>query len=1002
MTPWRLQCSTGLRIIRDTVRIDDTLVIAGQRKGMWGDPILEWQEETLPTGPPLYEYDLTAGAGGAATPIATVEGDEVNCLAVVGDEVWAGGCAQRYGQDWYGRGDLHLDGAGALWVRDAVGDWAAVELWGQGTEVDTIVQIVAWREALWLRTRRQVWRRASDGTLTLVTPAGARPLSLYTVQGALCLLTASSSNNTVLLRMWQRGSSGWQETGSWSSQGGLAWPNTTAYAPYHPRAIRALGEPHVGANEDRPQRDQGEIANGAECYWPWELTHERVIESGRYTWVPRNRALSQQEATFRGHIYRLAMGGSLEGRVTKALVPETGLAFAWSRAINHGERLFIPECVYRLGERNANLTVWPWADDRRLIPGIPEDVLPSAYESYSAVYRYRDSEGLPHYTTTSIDALATTYHVTAMRRSAGRLYAGIVDRLWQDVVPFERLYPWPQFLAAVQKEIGDTSALFTRTHLPFTHPDKLWDPARWEGMVPPSGDWAWAIGGGTAALPPPDFPDFWNLDLTAGGFDWGALPEWPSYLIPTDDNRANLYQVSRFAFKRLIAHGTRYLAASGTDGWVFAWYPAGRLVELFDVGAPIRDMASFGGKVYIAAGSTVEETEGLAGTETSLEPSAGCVPHALLEYGSELYAVCPGASTTEVWTCDGTDWTLLATLPAVLTCATLHGTALWLGGAGANLWVIDSSNPTGASVAAGAWGGTEAVTALHSLDGYLVAGTDGGRTAWTNTSPPTPLVWTETAPGDAGYPVPEGASVTALGDYDGDLWLGLTTSDGIVEDLLQVALPAGASYWAVGDEGNRSVYQWPTPWSSGVCASVAVSYDAEAITRVAMESPTPGAGAPKFWFSGLHCARNPVVAMSSTSWGGIIGATDFVEADQNYWWALYSAILAGYEQEGIDLETFAERVADQDAACGRDSGAIAPGPLMAGFVMARLAEAEPDASVEIWVTTRVDSFDLTDYQILADGQAARLLEPSPYVRFALRFLDGDATAGIAAFVGTEV
>ena len=129
------------------------------------------------------------------------------------------------------------------------------------------------------------------------------------------------------------------------------------------------------------------------------------------------------------------MGGSLEGRVTKALVPETGLAFAWSRAINHGERLFIPECVYRLGERNANLTVWPWADDRRLIPGIPGDVLPSAYEGYSAVYRYRDAEGLPHYTTTSIDALATTYHVTAMRRSAGRLYAGIVDRLWQDVVP---------------------------------------------------------------------------------------------------------------------------------------------------------------------------------------------------------------------------------------------------------------------------------------------------------------------------------------------------------------------------------------------------------------------------------------------------------------------------------------------------------------------------------------------------------------------------------------
>ena len=211
MTPWRLQCSTGLRLIRDTVRIDDTLVVAGQRKGMWGDPILEWQEETLPTGPPLYEYDLTAGAGGAATPIATVEGDEVNCLAVVGDEVWAGGCAQRYSQDWYGRGDLHLDGAGALWVRDAVGDWAAVELWGQGTEVDTIVQIVAWREALWLRTRRQVWRRASDGTLTLVTPAGARPLSLYTVQGALCLLSAVA-RTTRSCCMWQRELSGWRET----------------------------------------------------------------------------------------------------------------------------------------------------------------------------------------------------------------------------------------------------------------------------------------------------------------------------------------------------------------------------------------------------------------------------------------------------------------------------------------------------------------------------------------------------------------------------------------------------------------------------------------------------------------------------------------------------------------------------------------------------------------------------------------------------------------------
>ncbi len=1000
MTPWRLQTKTGLRIIRDVCRVGDTLVIAGQRKGLWGDPILEWENQPLPDGPSVYEYDLTAGPGGDASPISDADAAEINCLALFGDEsapeVWAGGCAAPASSA--PKGDTPLDGPGVLWHRDAAGTWTEVALWEPGRAVDSVIQLVPWQGALWLRTLRAVWRRSPDGALSLATPPGTAPLSLYTLQGALCLLTIRDGNTNPRLQTWQRRGGGWAETTDGAPAQGLAWPRQETASAYQPRAFRALGEPHLGCNQSWPNRNQGSVSDFAEAYWPWQLTHERA--GGGYQ--PRTVPLTQAHATFRGHIYRANAGGTLEGRNRWPLIPTTGLSFAWERATNHGERLYVPEAVPRFGARNGAVTVWPWAEDRRLIPALGPDAMPDAYTDYDAVDRYTDSDGLPHYTTATIDALATTYHLTALRRSSGRLYAGVADRLWQDVVPFERLYPWPQFLAAVQTALGsDTKALFTRAHLPFANPSKLWDPALWDGMIPAGGAWEWTYGGAQGALPPPDFADFWRLNLSGAGFDWGDLPPWPSYVIPTDSNRAWLYQLSRFAFCRLIPHGGGYAAASGTDGWAFAWEPTGQLTELFDVGAPLVDLASFGGKLYLAASDAVHVTEGAAGSAVSLTPGTGFSPSALATFGTDLYAVCPGEASTQVWTFDGTDWALLVTLQAVLTRAAVHGSALWLAGEGTALYYIDAGNPTGAAAVAGTWGASETVTALASIDGYLVVGTDQGRTAWTDTEPPSELVWTETEPGTDGYPVAASDAITALGSYDGDLWLGITNGAGAVADFASVALPAGTSYWAAGDEGWRTVYRWTDPWTAGACAPVVIAYDAEAITRLAMEHPTSAlGGGPVFWFSEIHCARNPVVALSATHWGATIDG-GYTEADAKYWWGAYAPILEGYERNGLDLDTFAALAAAQDAASGREQGAIAPGPLLASFVLARLAEKTPAASVEIWATTRTDSFDLTDYQLVADGRATPLAEPWPFVRFALRFDSGDSTAGLAIFVGTD-
>ncbi|MBD3174017.1 MAG: hypothetical protein GF320_02455, partial [Armatimonadia bacterium] len=1007
MTPWRLQCTTGLRLIRDCVRIGDSLVVAGQAKGRHPDAVIEYQSGTQPTGPPIYQYDLAGGMGGAAVAESTVDADEINALLPIDDVVYAVGCQEAFEDQPYGSwgGNEPLDGKGALWTRASDGTWSGGSIYSTAAPVDSILEVVFWSGELWLRTRRMVWRRTTDGRLF---PTALRAYSLFNIGDDLCAIADDRRGSERLTTyVWNNH--------TWTPWGAYPMPEyeikDVTPPAQQPACRRVMGKPHVLRNEDLGSgldyqyglvayRYASQIGATHPLYQQWQLEWERTVKNvdgvERVYWIRRTTPLTQEALTWHGHIYKTTPPGLARQMTVKPLQPIRGLAFAPQLGMNHLDRLHVPEGLPFAPGFNATIHIWPWSHQERLLPNLTASEFPSAGRTYNSIDLVRDSEGIPSYQATTIDCETETHEITALRKTAGRLYAGVVDRLVSDIIAFEDLYPWPEFQDHVEAQFGSLAGIYTRYRSPFGDPTALWEGTLQEG---------------SSALPADDYSPFWELPLADAEFRWGQLPGQqgdyylPGSYAPTDDVRAWLYALSPAAIRKVVAHGDGWVAASAFDGWLFGWRPTGEMQELFDAGAAITDIASFSDTLWVAAGGLVVESTGLGGYQDSLTPGDGFAAETLIEYGGTLYLVAPGDASTEVWSTDGMTWTLEATRSAVLSRAVVFDGKLWMGGEG-DLHVFDGSSWS--TFAAGSWSGTETISSMTCSTTHLYVGTDAGRIAWCDGT--TPAAWTENAPGDAGWPILATEDVTALGWDEGELWFGLDDSEGWSNGFIAVPLPASNSWWVYGDEGERRVWSWADPPSGGSPGLTTVQAGREAIHRLRISTDGHGGATIKYWYSEPFAVEG-VATRAAAQIADIVhddelGLYLYMELLRYARW--FSTAFAQALPEGKLLlsNRYAVMALDENAWIlailrNKEYGAslfgtymsaggplIVPCPAIPQRVMARVREENPDSSMERWVTTSVDSYDLADYQYLDEGVWAQLDMPSsPLVRFALRFLD---------------
>lgn len=955
VNPWRLVCKTGLRQILDSCRSGSTVYVAGERKGLIGDPILTYQGSPVADGYSLYSFALTGTPGGAATPIASVTSDVIRCLLQVGDAVYAAGST---------------DGKGDLWVLHD-GTWAGGSLWREDeAEVGDIKQVAWWENRLWLRDGDALW---SVDVIGDVRSEGGAPNSLLAFSGD--LLSAGSNRRT----QTADGSVTWyvqrREARDWSPNAPEVWSGHEGAATPPGVETRLLGDPHLLLSvDDRAARDVRDWASRG-FYWQRELD---------------DVSLTQASESAGLEIIRTALAGGSDKRTSSPLKPTVGMTIEPGSSCVTGERLLAAEGIPLAGSNSTSLHLWPWMNGSRRLPHAEIADLPRATDTFlAAFFDGFGEDGKPSYTVSSIATQSETCHVTSLRRSGGKVYAGVVDRLRQDILPLDVLYAdtWPPYTSW---------RTATRAWLTQFAPT-----AEYGYCSPPSGGYS-----GTRPADNPFEPGtpewfFWN-----GGThepkrvydaDPGGCAEHPTFAVETDDTQAWLYQVSASAFRRLLPHDSRQVALSAVDGWASEWSVSGRLQEGSDAGSAILCAASDGGNIYVGMDGLVAWA-GSAHDSWVTEEIPGRAVEACSMHGLVPWLAAVGATDTQILYRDSGAWAIAQTLSGAYRCLCEHSSSLYAFGIG-SAYRFDAGHPTGEGVTVTGLGGSEEVLSSYSDGTDLWIGTDAGRVL--KLSGGTWSVVTVSG-------MPSGASVTSLRWWQGRLWIGLTTELGAVLDIASVSLPAGGGLWAVGDEGERTVLALTE--GTGAVEAFALADDDPAIAMLGIYDD---AGGVALWFSSLVTTRQTSPRMTLANPGSTDGRMidDRLAAfySTSYHGGTLSELFPWVDSGGdvtfvvsgstYSADDYWDAVDAEDAATGRQEDMALPCPAFATH--ANATSPGSTGAYDLWATTEADSYDLSDYRPVEEGVFVELRRPSPYIRFAARLATGAEFRGLAVHLKTE-